>query len=306
MDTAGPKILPVKVERINAARLREAAEFVDVRMKNLITTYRYLDSLDATSAGLTQGRQLQLLFFSLLRQCDLYKTEISDKLTKVAHDIVENTKHLHEVRLKVQHQGNGIDKKKEFIQNSKTKFETFAVERKKLVSELVIPELASVKVTDQRDKANELFIWALEAIYEEPLSKYYWDNFREQALIKDKGADLRTRLDNFRVGSMTTTSTEATEQLVHNEAEVRDAIHKNKQQPFPPSVDKLFAIAKNISASRKIYLDYAESEKDLKKVTDLSSVTLTLNSCSMILTTQRSRRRSTLTLERHFSSDQRS
>lgn len=39
-----------------------------------------------------------------------------------------------------------------------------------------------------------MFKWILSAMYNEPSTKYFWPNFRDQALENDKGQDLIERL----------------------------------------------------------------------------------------------------------------
>jgi len=152
------------------------------------------------------------------------------------------------------------------LTTKKGAFDLKTQERQQLSKQVNPLELSKINVIDQRDKANHLFEWVLEAIYQEPISKYYWTNFKNQTLLKDGGQNLVDRLEHFKVATMTTSAAEATEVLISEKNTVEEAIKKGK--PLPPSVEVLFKILENISVSRKIYVEYTEHEKKMKNMID--------------------------------------
>ena len=75
-------------------------------------------------------------------------------------------------------------------------------ERISVANSLNIKKISKVEIEDRKSIANDLFKWILVAIYTEPESKFYWPNFKEEALHKDKGQDLMERLG--KVSAMST------------------------------------------------------------------------------------------------------
>ena len=54
--------------------------------------------------------------------------------------------------------------------------------------------MKKIDIQDKKSPANELFKWVLASIYNEPGNKYFWPNFREEALDNDNGKDFVERL----------------------------------------------------------------------------------------------------------------
>lgn len=54
-------------------------------------------------------------------------------------------------------------------------------ERIKLSNEMNIKSLSKIHIEDKKSPANEVFRWVLVSMYNEPETKYFWPNFKEQA-----------------------------------------------------------------------------------------------------------------------------
>ncbi len=63
-------------------------------------------------------------------------------------------------------------------------------ERVRLANELNLKQLKKLDIEDKKSPAHDVFKWIMAGIYNEAGNKYFWPNFKEEALEKDKGKDL--------------------------------------------------------------------------------------------------------------------
>ena len=67
-------------------------------------------------------------------------------------------------------------------------------ERVRLANEIDLKSLRKIDIEDKTSPANDMFKWILAAVYNEPGTKFFWPNFREEALENDQGKDFIERL----------------------------------------------------------------------------------------------------------------
>jgi len=67
--------------------------------------------------------------------------------------------------------------------------------KKKDLVELIKPsELKKIEFKSHLDTSNDLFRWVISAVYKEPVANYFWENFRDEAFVSDKGEDFLLRI----------------------------------------------------------------------------------------------------------------
>ena len=71
-----------------------------------------------------------------------------------------------------------------------------------MAKNLRIENLLEINVKHPKSKLHELFLWCLEVVYGETSQKYYFENFRKVAFVKDHGVDFKLRIENFDTSKM--------------------------------------------------------------------------------------------------------
>ena len=93
---------------------------------------------------------------------------------------------------------NQEDEYRAKIKEEETDYIGLCKRRIELAKEIDMKKLKKLELEERTSLANEVFKWVLVCMYAEPENKYYWPNFKEQAIEADDGEDLRARLGKIK------------------------------------------------------------------------------------------------------------
>lgn len=66
--------------------------------------------------------------------------------------------------------------------------------KNEIVKSLDINALSKFRIPNIHNKANDVFIWVIQCIYQESQASYWWDNFKKCVFVEDNGVDYKNRL----------------------------------------------------------------------------------------------------------------
>jgi hypothetical protein len=71
-----------------------------------------------------------------------------------------------------------------------------------------------IKIKDFSTPLNELFRWMLVFLYKDIAANYFWENFREEVFVNDKGEDFKVRLGTIKAVDMKYDEFQRTEKVL--------------------------------------------------------------------------------------------
>lgn len=109
------------------------------------------------------------------------------------------------------------------IKNLNQSYINTCKERVRLANEIDLKALRKVDIEDKTSPANDLFKWILASIYNEPGNKFFWPNFKEEALVNDQGKDFIERLGKVSALNVTEEQKLQTEKFLQKYNEIAAA-----------------------------------------------------------------------------------
>ena len=124
------------------------------------------------------------------------------------------------------------------------------------------------KIAKIEDPKNIIFKWIIKVFYGEPVSSYYWKNFKKQAFTNDKGVDITDRFVQMNLYNLSSVDAEVTDTLLQSQPEILDMKMPSNQKE---NLRNLFQVAVKVRetwvATEKIR-DIEKQQKDARAEVD--------------------------------------
>lgn len=255
----------IDLSKVNPQNYSKVLEFQQQRIQALKQLTQIVQNFSSGFSGAQNEADyaaVEKLVANLNKNVEAYTVEDFDthsKFSDTQNNLLKESKNCQDLLINGDSKIANVTKQRA---EAKQVYDAALAKIDNLIGLIDFKRLSSLQKINPDVKINfdQVWIWTIDVVYDTATSKYDWDNFKENAFVKDGGKDFVSRIKGFNYKKMSSYTIGYTKKIVSLKGYLQKSLNSG-------DIDAYIDVIEQIVVASEARENYRVYSHDLKKTT---------------------------------------